>query len=348
MRILLTGGAGFIGMHVTRSLAGQGHEVLILDNLNDYYSPQLKLDRLSELGLIADKRITESQSKKYPTLKFLKGDLLDKSLIMEIFKHYEPEIVIHLAAQADARYSLVDPDAYISNNVVGFFHVLEAIRHHPVKHLVFASSSSVYGLNAKMPNSTHESVSHPVSLYAATKIADELMAHSYSHLFGIPCTGLRLFTVYGPWGRPDMSPYLFADAISSNKPLKVYNHGKMRRDFTYIDDVVEGIRLVMDRPPLANPSWDNNKVDCATSSAPFALYNIGNAHPVELIDFIKAFEVAFGREASKDYLPLQPGDVMETFSDMEDMKRDFGFTAKVNFKEGVSRYVEWFRGYYQI
>lgn len=346
MKVIVTGGAGFIGMHVARSLAGQCHEVIILDNLNDYYSPRLKLDRLSELGFNVNDEIAESQSDKYPSLTFLKGDLLDKTWMLETFKRFKPEAVIHLAAQADARYSLEHPDAYVQSNVVGFLHVLEAIRHHPVKHLVFASSSSVYGLNAKMPNSPHDGVSHPVSLYAATKIADEVMAHAYSHLFGIPCTGLRLFTVYGPWGRPDMSPYLFADAISSNKPLRVYNRGKMRRDFTYIDDVVEGILLVVNRPPQSNPLWDQVKADGATSSAPFAIYNIGNTHSIELIDYIKAFEAAFGREANKEYLPLQPGDVLETFSDMEDMKRDFGFVPRVNINEGVSRYVAWFRDYY--
>lgn len=347
MKVLLTGGAGFIGMHVARSLVEQSHDVVIIDNLNDYYSPQLKLDRLSELGFTLTDGGAEAKSSKYDSLVFYKGDLVDKHFIMQAFERFVPDIVINLAAQADARYSLKHPDVYVQSNVVGFLNVLEATRQYPVKHFVFASSSSVYGLNAKQPNSTHDNVSHPVSLYAATKIADEVMAHAYSHLFGIPCTGLRLFTVYGPWGRPDMSPYLFADAISSNKLLKVYNYGKMRRDFTYIDDVVEGILLVMNRPPLVNPSWDNNKADCATSSAPFAIYNLGNTRPVELIDYIKAFENALGKEVIKEYLPLQPGDVLETFSDMSDMKRDFGFTPKTSVDEGVQSYVQWFKEYYK-
>ncbi len=347
MKVLLTGGAGFIGMHVARSLVEQSHDVVIIDNLNDYYSPQLKLDRLSELGITLSDGGAEAKSSKYDSLSFFKGDLVDKHFIMQAFERFVPDIVINLAAQADARYSIEHPDVYVQSNVVGFLNVLEAMRQYPVEHFVFASSSSVYGLNAKQPNSTHDNVSHPVSLYAATKIADEMMAHAYSHLFGIPCTGLRLFTVYGPWGRPDMSPYLFADAISSNKPLKVYNYGKMRRDFTYIDDVVEGILLVVNRPPQANPLWDNIKADCATSSAPFAIYNLGNTKPVELNDYIKAFENAFGKEADKEYLPLQPGDVLDTFSDMSDMKQDFGFTPKTSVDEGVQRYVQWFREYFK-
>ena len=346
MKVLLTGGAGFIGMHVARSLVEQSHEVIIIDNLNDYYSPQLKLDRLSELGINLSDGVTEAKSNQYDSLSFYKGDLVDKSFIFQMFEQFVPDIVINLAAQADARYSLEHPEAYVQSNVVGFLNVLEAIRCYPVKHLVFASSSSVYGLNAKHPNSTHDNVSHPVSLYAATKIADEVMAHAYSHLFNIPCTGLRLFTVYGPWGRPDMSPFLFADAINSGRPLKVYNYGKMRRDFTYIDDVVEGIVLVMNHPPHANPSWDKVKADSATSSSPFVIYNIGNTKPIDLIDYIKAFEKAFGKEAIKEYMSLQPGDVLETFSDMNDMKRDFSFIPQIDVYEGIQRYVEWFRQYY--
>lgn len=346
MKILLTGGAGFIGMHVAHSLLEQNHEVVILDNLNDYYSPQLKLDRLNQLGVTINAGKSVAHSLKWNTLSFYKGDLENKSYVFQVFEHFMPDVVINLAAQAGVRYSLENPDAYVQSNVVGFLNILEASRFYPVKHLVFASSSSVYGLNAKLPYSTHDAVSHPVSLYAATKIADEIMAHTYSHLFNIPCTGLRFFTVYGPWGRPDMSPFLFADAISKDEPLKVYNYGKMRRDFTYIDDVVEGILLVMNHPPSANPSWDNVKADNATSSAPFIVYNIGNTNPVDLIEYIKAFEIAFGREARKDFLPLQPGDVLETFSDMGDMKCVFGFSPKVDVIDGVRRYVNWFREYY--
>ncbi len=346
MKVLLTGGAGFIGMHVARSLVEQSHDVIIIDNLNDYYSPQLKLDRLSQLGIRCFDGSSTSVSSLYPELSFIKGDIVDKQLIFDTFEHLRPQIVINLAAQAGVRYSLENPDTYVQSNVVGFLNLLEAARKYPVHHFVFASSSSVYGLNGRLPYSTHDSVSHPVSLYAATKIADEMMAHTYSHLFKIPCTGLRFFTVYGPWGRPDMSPYLFADAISSDKPLKVYNYGKMRRDFTYIDDIVEGIVNVVKRPPTNNPSWDSQVADCATSSAPYAIYNIGNTHSVSLIDYISAFENAFGKTANKEFLPLQPGDVLETFSDMEDMKRDFSFYPKVNVAEGVKRYVEWFRNYY--
>lgn len=347
MRILLTGGAGFIGMHVARFLVEQGNGVLIIDNLNDYYSPQLKVDRLEQLGL---KLLDESSlivSSLYPKLSFIKGDIVDKRSILDTFERFRPQIVIHLAAQAGVRYSIENPDTYVQSNVVGFLNLLEGARNYPVQHFVFASSSSVYGLNGKLPYSTHDSVNHPVSLYAATKIADEMMAHAYSHLFKMPCTGLRFFTVYGPWGRPDMSPYLFADAISSDKPLKVFNYGKMRRDFTYIDDIVKGINEIVSHPPVSDPSWDNQVADSATSSAPFVIYNIGNTQSINLIDYITAFETAFGKKAQKEFLPLQPGDVLETFSDMNDMKRDFNFIPQIDVTEGVKRFVEWFREYYE-
>lgn len=346
MRVLLTGGAGFIGMHVSRLLVEQGHEVAIIDNLNDYYHPQLKVDRLKQLGIRSIAEATKNCSDKYPKLSFYLGDITDKPLVMGLFEQYQPELVVNLAAQAGVRYSLENPDVYIQSNVVGFLNLLEAARRNPVWHFVFASSSSVYGLNGKTPYSTHDGVSHPVSLYAATKIADEVMAHTYSHLFNIPCTGLRFFTVYGPWGRPDMSPFLFADAISNDKPLKVYNYGKMRRDFTYIDDITTGVVQICNRPPQHDESWDRLKADCASSSAPFKIYNIGNTHPVDLIDYIQAFELAFNKQAVRDFLPLQPGDVLETYSDMSDMKRDFDFTPQVDVKEGVRRYVAWFREYY--
>lgn len=333
-------------MHVARALAESDHEVVIIDNLNDYYNPQLKVDRLGQLGFKSIESDTTNVSSRYSKLSFYKGDIVDKLFVLSIFEQFHPELVINLAAQAGVRYSLENPDTYIQSNVVGFINMLEAARNYPVEHFVYASSSSVYGLNSKIPYSTHDSVSHPVSLYAATKIADEVMAHTYSHLFKIPCTGIRFFTVYGPWGRPDMSPFLFADAISQDKPLKVYNYGKMRRDFTYIDDIVAGILQICGRPPRCDESWDSQQADCATSSAPYKIYNIGNTHPVNLIDYIHAFEKAFDREAIKDFLPLQPGDVLETFSDMGDMKQDFGFAPKVDVDEGVRRYVDWFQQYY--
>jgi len=347
MKVLVTGGAGFIGMYVSRALVEEGHDVIIVDNLNDYYSPELKCDRLMRLGFEASVGDKEScTSSTYRHLSFIRGDIVDKSFVMDVFGRYHPELVVHLAAQGGVRYSLDHPDIFIQSNVVGFLNVLEASRCYLVKHLVFASSSSVYGLNGKQPYSPHDSVSHPVSLYGATKIADEVMAHAYSHLFGIPCTGMRFFTVYGPWGRPDMSPFLFADAISKGIPLKVYNHGRMRRDFTYIDDVVSGVMKICHRPPQSDASWDNRLADCATSSAPFAIYNIGNTHPVSLEDYVKAFEEALGKKANKEYLPLQSGDVLDTFSDMSDMERDFGFRASVDVQEGVRRYVMWYRKYY--
>lgn len=348
MKALVTGGAGFVGMYVSRALVEAGHDVVIIDNLNDYYSPKLKRDRLMQLGFdfTVDDNKLACVSSTYHRLSFLKGDIVDKAFIHDVFSRHRPELVVNLAAQGGVRYSLENPDAFIQSNVVGFLNVLEASRHFPVKHLVFASSSSVYGLNGKQPYSPHDNVSHPISLYGATKIADEVMAHAYSHLYNIPCTGVRFFTVYGPWGRPDMSPYLFADAISTGEPLKVYNHGRMHRDFTYIDDAVRGVLKICQRPPQADNTWANHQADCATSSVPFAIYNIGNTHSVSLEDYIKAFEIALGKTANKEYLPLQSGDVLETCSDMSDMERDFGFKAEVDVQEGVRRYVTWFREYY--
>lgn len=347
-RVLLTGGAGFIGMHVSRRLVELGFDVEIIDNLNDYYEVQLKIDRLKELGIEVKNCCKRCDSDVYQCLSFRKGDITDKPFVMAAFEAFKPDFVVHLAAQAGVRYSLEHPDTYVQSNVVGFLNILEASRNFPIKHLVFASSSSVYGLNSKLPYSVHDSASHPVSLYAATKISDEMMAHSYAHLFNIPCTGIRFFTVYGPWGRPDMSPFLFSDSISKGKPLKVYNYGKMRRDFTYIDDIVEGVIKIMNNPPKRDDSWDSSVADCSTSSAPYAIYNIGNSHPSDLIDFIRAFEKAFGRDAEIEYLPMQPGDVLETFSDMSDMEQDFGFVPKVDINEGVRRYVKWFCKYYSV
>ncbi len=344
MKYLVTGGAGFIGMHLAKRLAEVGHQVVIVDNLNDYYDIELKKARLRELGI--DTIVSGSESLKYDNLKFSYFSIEDKQLLNELFDQYDFEIVVNLAAQAGVRYSITNPDVYIRSNVVGFLNVLEAVRNHNVKHLVYASSSSVYGLNGKTPYSPHDAVSHPVSLYAASKISNEVMAHAYSHLYGIPTTGLRFFTVYGPWGRPDMSPYLFADAISADKPLKLFNNGHMRRDFTYIDDIIRGILLLLDVPPVPMADWDSNRADPATSSAPYRIYNIGNEHPVDLIDYVKAFEQAFSKSAKVEMYPMQPGDVLSTSADMTDMRRDFGFEPSIDITEGVRRYVSWFKTYY--
>ena len=266
---------------------------------------------------------------------------------MCLFEEEQFDIVVNLAAQAGVRYSLINPDSYIQSNIVGFLNILEACRHYPVKHLVYASSSSVYGLNGKTPFSVHDSIAHPVSLYAATKKSNELMAHTYSHLYQIPTAGLRFFTVYGPYGRPDMSPSLFAHAICKGEPLKVFNYGKMQRDFTYIDDIVSGIVKVMDAAPKANPDWDKEKADPATSSAPYRIYNIGNQNPVSLMEYIEAFEAAAGKEAIKEFLPMQPGDVQQTYSDMSDMIRDFDYLPKVTVQDGVARFMQWFKEYYK-
>lgn len=344
MRYLVTGGAGFIGMHLAKRLAEAEHQVVIVDNLNDYYDIELKKTRLRELGI--DTIESGSKSLKYDNLKFYHYSIEEKQHLNELFDQYDFEIVVNLAAQAGVRYSITNPDVYIRSNVVGFLNVLEAVRNHQVKHLVYASSSSVYGLNGKTPYSPHDAVSHPVSLYAASKISNEVMAHAYSHLYGIPTTGLRFFTVYGPWGRPDMSPYLFADAISAAKPLKLFNNGHMRRDFTYIDDIIRGIMLLLNVPPMPFADWNSNIADPATSSAPYRIYNIGNEHPVDLIDYVKAFEQAFGKSAKIEMYPMQPGDVLSTSADMTDMRRDFGFEPSIDITEGVRRYVSWFKTYY--
>jgi len=334
MRVLVTGAAGFIGFHLCRRLLAAGHEVVGFDNLNDYYSVQLKKSRLA---LIQDN----------PDFTFLHGDLASCADVADAFT--EPFThVVNLAAQAGVRYSLQNPSSYIQSNLVGFGNLLEACRKHPPKHLVFASSSSVYGLNTRLPFSTRDIVEHPVSLYAATKKADELMAHVYSHLFGLPCTGLRLFTVYGPWGRPDMAPALFADAILHNRPIRVFNNGNMRRDFTYIDDIIEGFIRLLDTPAVPNPDWDSANPDPATSPAPWRIYNIGNNHAVELNRFIELLENALGRKAVREYLPMQPGDVEATRADIGDFTSAIGFTPSTPLEEGIPRYVEWYRSYYGI
>ena len=332
--ILVTGAAGFIGFHVCQRLLQAGQVVHGLDNLNDYYDVRIKEARLELL-------------QAHPKFTFHKVELADQAAVAAVFSTHRPEYVINLAAQAGVRYSLVNPRAYIDCNITGFLHILEGCRHHGVKHLVYASSSSVYGLNTAMPFSVHHNVDHPVSLYAATKKANELMAHSYSHLYKMPVTGLRFFTVYGPWGRPDMAMFLFTKAILSGQPIDVYNHGQMRRDFTYVDDIVEGVVRVMERPAQPNPAWRADAPDPATSPAPYRLYNIGNHSPVELLRLIEVIEENLGKKAIKRMLPLQPGDVPMSFADVADLARDAGFAPNTTIETGVRRFIDWYRDYYQ-
>jgi len=332
-KILLTGVAGFIGFHLAQKLLARGVTVLGIDNLNDYYDVQLKQDRLGQL---------EGTS----NFSFEKTDLTDQERLAELFSEQMFDVVVNLAAQAGVRYSLENPRAYVSSNLVGFVNVLEGCRHTQVKHLVYASSSSVYGANTQMPFSVHQNVDHPVSLYAASKKANELMAHTYSHLYRLPTTGLRFFTVYGPWGRPDMALYMFTKAILSGRTIDVYNHGKMRRDFTYVDDIVEGVVRVIDRPAEPNADWLGEAPDPGTSRAPYKIYNIGNNQPVELEHFIEVLERALGVKAKKNYLPMQPGDVPATFADVEDLTRDAGFHPDTSIEKGIGEFVRWYRQYH--
>ncbi len=348
MKVLITGTAGFIGFHLAGLLQSQGHDVLGLDNINDYYDVKLKLDRLKESGFdstnIEYGKIIHSHTRE--NLDFVKLDLDDKENILRIFKDFKPEIVINLAAQAGVRYSLTNPDTYIKSNIQGFLNILEACRNFPVKQLLYASSSSVYGLNKNMPFSVHNNVDHPVSLYAASKKANELMAHTYSHLFGIPTTGLRFFTVYGPWGRPDMALFIFTKAIMEEKPIEVFNNGKMERDFTYVDDIVGGISRMLDVSPVSNPSWNPERPDPASSSAPYRLYNIGNSQPVKLMDFISAIEEKTGKKAIMQMKPIQAGDVPMTWADTSELKSDFNYSPYTPVQEGINRFVDWFIRYY--
>ena len=332
---LVTGAAGFIGYHVARRLLERGDEVIGIDNLNDYYDVQLKRDRLAQLT-------------PYERFRFEKIDVADASTMEWLFSEYPFDVVIHLAAQAGVRYSLINPRAYVESNLVGFLNVLEGCRHHECQHLVYASSSSVYGANTKLPFSVHDNVDHPLSLYGATKKANELMAHTYSHLYGLPTTGLRFFTVYGPWGRPDMALFLFTKAILEGRPIEVFNHGKMQRDFTYIDDVVEGVVRVADRPATGNPGWSGERPDPGTSRAPYRVYNIGNHQPVELDYFIAVLEKCLGKTARKNFLPMQPGDVPATFADVDDLMRDVGFQPSTPIEVGIERFVHWYREYYRV
>jgi UDP-glucuronate 4-epimerase len=333
MKVLVTGCAGFIGMHVAQRLLKRGDEVVGIDNLNDYYDVRLKQDRLEQLA-------------PHARFRFVRQDLADRASMESLFVKEGFEGVVNLAAQPGVRYSLKNPHAYVSSNVVGFLNVLEGCRHTGVKHLVYASSSSVYGANTRMPFSVHDNVDHPVSLYAATKKSNELMAHTYSHLYGLPTTGLRFFTVYGPWGRPDMSPSLFTGAILEGRPIDVFNQGRMQRDFTYIDDIAEGVVRVLDRPAAPNEQFDRGRPDPGTSYAPYRLYNIGNHEPVELMTFIEAIENAVGKKAQKNLLPMQAGDVPATYADIDDLRAAVGFAPATPLREGIARFVDWYRAYY--
>ena len=334
-KILVTGAAGFIGSFLSRRLLAEGRQVVGIDNLNDYYDPALKRARLQGL---------EGEA----AFEFVHGDIADRPLVVDLFTRHRFDAVVNLAAQAGVRYSLENPHSYVDSNVVGFVNLLEGCRHGGVRHLVFASSSSVYGGNTKVPFSVADSVDHPVSLYAATKKSNELMAHCYSHLYGIPATGLRFFTVYGPWGRPDMAYFLFTKAIFSGKPIKIFNHGDMRRDFTYIDDIVEGVVRVIDRPPAATPDWDRAHPDPGSSWAPYKVYNIGNNQQETLMRFIEVLEECLGRKAQKEFLPMQPGDVQQTYANVDDLVRDVGFKPTTSIEEGLAAFVSWYRDYYDV
>ena len=332
--ILVTGAAGFIGFHVAKRLLDRGESVIGLDNLNDYYDVRLKQARLAQLT-------------PHERFRFVKLDLANRQGMQDLFTDEPIRRVVHLAAQAGVRYSLVNPYAYTESNIEGFLNILEGCRHAKIEHLVYASSSSVYGGNTQMPFSIHDNVDHPVSLYAATKKANELMAHCYANLYRIPCTGLRFFTVYGPWGRPDMALFIFTKAILEGTPIEVFNHGKMQRDFTYIDDVVEGIVRTLDRPAAPNPSWSGDRPDPGTSSAPARVYNIGNHQPAELMRFIDVLEQALGKTAEKKLMPLQPGDVPATYADIDDLSRDVGFAPATPIEVGIPRFVKWYREFYR-
>lgn len=350
MKILLTGAAGFIGSAVCRRLIDRGDTVVGLDNINDYYDPELKYGRLAALGIARDDvdwyRFAVSSSD--PRFSFIRMNLEDAQAMRMLFANGAFDAVINLAAQAGVRYSITNPQAYIESNVDGFINILEGCRHNAVRHLVYASSSSVYGLNGKVPFSEHDGIAHPVSLYAATKKSNELMAHAYSRLYGIPTTGLRFFTVYGPWGRPDMSPFLFIDAILHDRPIKVFNNGDMLRDFTYIDDIVEGVVRITDVIPQGNPDWDETHPDPATSPAPYRIYNIGNQHPTRLMDYIACIEKATGRTARKDFLPMQPGDVYQTYADSSALAEATGFRPATPLQQGIDRTVQWFKQFYNL
>ncbi len=348
MKILVTGSAGFIGFHLARRLLERGDEVIGVDNINDYYDVNLKYGRLHVLGIardaISDNSAVASQT--YEQHRFYKTDLSDQQALFQIFETERFDAVCHLAAQAGVRYSLENPQAYVDSNVSGFLNILEACRRFEIKHLTYASSSSVYGLNTSQPFKTSDKTEHPVSMYAATKKSNEMMAHVYSHLFGIQTTGLRFFTVYGPWGRPDMAPMLFSDAILNNRPIKVFNNGQMSRDFTYINDIVSGVVNVIDKPAQRNTSWNSDDPEIDSSSAPYRIYNIGNNKPVALMDFIKTLEAELGQEAQKEMLPMQDGDVVSTYADVDALVEDFEYKPDTDLREGIKHFVAWYKTFY--
>ena len=355
MKILVTGTAGFIGSHLAQKLIERGDEVIGLDNINNYYDVRVKYGRLERAGVIGSLEEGENieynkliTSKKYSNYKFIKLNLEDKQNLDKLFETEQFDAVCNLAAQAGVRYSLTNPMAYMDSNIIGFMNILEGCRNFNVKNLSYASSSSVYGLNEKQPFSTHDSVDHPISLYAASKKSNELMAHTYSHLFGIQTTGLRFFTVYGPWGRPDMALFLFTKAIFEDKPIDVFNYGEMERDFTYIDDIVEGVIRVIDNPAKPNKNFDKKNPDPSTSSAPYKVYNIGNNAPVKLMDFITALEKKIGKTAKKNMLPIQPGDVPSTYADVTDLIEDLGYKPNTSIEEGISNFVDWYKEFFKI
>ena len=350
MKILVTGTAGFIGFHLAKKLLERGDEVVGIDNINDYYDVDLKYGRLSELG-IAKEKIEDNKptiSTMFPKHTFFKLDLADKEAMNSLFESEQFDAVCNLAAQAGVRYSLENPHAYIESNIVGFMNILEGCRHHNVKNLAYASSSSVYGLNKSQPFKTSDKTEHQVSVYAATKKSNEMLAHTYSHLYGIQTTGLRFFTVYGPWGRPDMAPMLFTDAILHNRPIKVFNFGKMSRDFTYIDDIVKGLIKVIDNPATKNDAWNPEDPEIQSSSAPYRIYNIGNNAPVDLMKFIETIENSLGITAEKNMLPIQPGDVESTYADTSQLMKDFNYKPDTLLDEGVSEFTKWYRKFYNI
>lgn len=335
MKVLLTGAAGFVGMYCAKALLERGDDVVGFDNVNDYYDPALKQARLAQLH-------------GFPRFRFVQADLADKAALFKVFETERPDAVLHLAAQAGVRYSLKNPQAYVDSNLTGFVNLLEACRAHPVRHLLFASSSSVYGANTKVPFAVTDHTDHPVSLYAATKKANEALAHSYSHLFGIPATGLRFFTVYGPWGRPDMAYFSFTKALFEGRPIEVFNHGDMERDFTYIDDIVTGVVRLLDRVPQGDPAWTGDPPVAGRSRAPYRLYNIGNHSPVRLMHFIEVLERLTGRVAEKQFKPMAPGDVYRTYADVTDLSHDVGFEPSTSIEKGLAEFVAWYRTYYRV